>query len=250
MMNTSDKKNDTLFFILGIVSIFIIWLLLSIIINNDFAIPKVDKTVKALGDLFSHSKTYLILGKTVLRIALTILIGFTASIILVALSTLSKKFRAFISPIITLLKTVPVVVVILLFLFLFTRDTTPIFVALLVIMPLMYEALLNGINNIDESIINETKMISKTNLFVLRKVYLPLTKPYILLSILQSVGLGLKAMVMAELIAQTKNSIGREMSDYRAFLDMEYIFAWGLIMITIVIIAEIFIRKIKKRITI
>lgn len=249
-MNSSDKKSDTLFFILGIASIFIIWILLSIIINNQYAIPKVDKTTKALGDLFSSSKTYLILGKTILRIALTILIGFTASIILVILSTLSKKFRAFISPIITLLKTVPVVVVILLFLFIFTRDTTPIFVALLVIMPLMYEALLNGINNIDESIINETKMISKTNLFVLRKVYLPLTKPYILLSILQSIGLGLKAMVMAELIAQTKNSIGREMSYYRSFLDMEYIFAWGLIMIAIVIIAEIFIRKIKRKITI
>ncbi len=249
-MNSLDKKNDTIFFILGIVSIFIIWLVLSLAINNEFAIPKIDKTSKALADLFSTGNTYLILGRTILKIALTILIAFVSSLLLVILSTLSKKFKAFISPIITLLKTVPVVVVILLFLFLFSRNTTPIFVALLVIMPIMYEALLNGINNIDDSIINETKMLSKTNLYVLRKVYLPLTKPYIILSILQSVGLGLKAMVMAELIAQTKNSIGKEMSDYRAFLDMEYIFAWGLIMITIVIISEIIIRRIKKKIAI
>ena len=248
-MNSIDKKNDAIFFTIGIAFIFIFWILISIIINNQFAIPKVDKTFNALGKLFTTKTTYFIIGKTLLRILLTITIAFVTSIILVILSTLSKKFRAFISPIITLLKTIPVVVVILLFLFLFSRNTTPIYVALLVIMPIMYEALLNGINNIDDSIINETKMISKTNLFVLRKVYLPLTKPYLMLAILQSVGLGLKAMVMAELIAQTKNSIGKEMSDYRAFLDMEYIFAWGLIMITIVIIAEIFIRKIKKRIT-
>ena len=249
-MNSIDKKNTYIFYSLGIVSIFIIWLFLSLIINNQFAVPKVNDTFKALGDLMSTKNTYYILGKTILRILLTIAIAFITSIILVGLSTLSKRFRAFISPIITFLKTVPVVVVILLFLFMFSRNTAPIYVALLVIMPIMYEALLNGITNIDEVIINETRMLSKTNMFVLRKVYLPLTKPYIILSILQSVGLGLKAMVMAELISQTKNSIGREMSDYRSLLEMNYIFAWGLLMIAIVIISEIFIRRIKRKIVI
>ena len=249
-MSSLDKRNDNIFFILGIISIFIFWLILSITINNEFAIPKIDKTASALSNLLSDSKTYLILGKTILRLVVAISISFITALILVMLSTLSRKFRAFIQPIITLLKTVPVVVVILLFLFLFSRNTTPIYVALLVIMPIMYEALLNGISNIDEAIINETKMLSKTNLFILRRVYIPLTKPYIILSILQSVGLGLKAMVMAELISQTKNSIGREMSDYRSLLMMDYIFAWGLIMIVVVLISEIFIRQIKKRITI
>ena len=82
------------------------------------------------------------------------------------------------------------------------------------------------------------------------KIYIPLTKPYIILSILQSIGLGLKAMVMAELISQAKNSIGREMYEYRSLLDMDYIFAWGLLMIAIVIISEIFIRMMKKKIVI
>lgn len=247
-MTSLDKKRDNIFFILGILAIFAFWIILSVSINNEFAIPKVSKTSHALADLLSNGKTYLILGRTILRIILAISISFVVSIVLVILSTLSSKFKYFILPIITLLKTVPVVVVILLFLFLFSRNSTPIYVALLVIMPIMYEALLNGINNIDDTIINETKMLSKTNLFILRKVYIPLTKPYIILSILQSVGLGLKAMVMAELISQAKNSIGREMYDYRSLLDMDYIFAWGILMITIVIISEIFIRMIKKKI--
>ena len=248
-MSSSDKRFDNIFFILGIIFIFIFWFILSVSINNEFAVPKIDQTTNALANLLSDGKTYLILGRTILKIIFAISISFIISIILVVLSTLSKKFKAFVSPIIALFKTVPVVVVILLFLFLLGRNSTPIYVALLVIMPIMYEALLNGISNIDESIINETKMLSKTNLFILRKVYIPLTKPYMMLSILQSIGLGLKAMVMAELIAQTKNSIGREMSDYRSLLEMDYIFAWGLLMIAIVILSEIFIRKIKKKFT-
>jgi len=249
-MNSLDKKRDNIFFILGILAIFVFWIILSLTVNNEFAVPKVSKTSRALADLLSNGKTYLILGRTILRIVLAISISFVVSIILVILSTLSSKFKNFISPIITLLKTVPVVVVILLFLFLFSRNSTPIYVALLVIMPIMYEALLNGISNIDDSIIDETKMLSKTNLFILRKIYIPLTKPYIILSILQSIGLGLKAMVMAELISQAKNSIGREMYEYRSLLDMDYIFAWGLLMIAIVIISEIFIRMMKKKIVI
>ena len=67
-MRSLDKKSDAIFFTLGIVFIFIFWLVLSLIVNNQYAIPKVDKTTKALGDLFSNSKTYLILGKTLLRI--------------------------------------------------------------------------------------------------------------------------------------------------------------------------------------
>lgn len=249
-MNSLDKKRDNIFFILGIVAIFVFWIILSLALNNEFAVPKVSNTSHALANLLSDGKTYLILGRTILKIVLAISISFVVSIILVILSTLSNKFKHFISPIITLLKTVPVVVVILLFLFIFSRNSTPIYVALLVIMPIMYEALLNGINNIDDSIIDETKMLSKTNLFILRKVYIPLTKPYIILSILQSVGLGLKAMVMAELISQTKNSIGREMYEYRSLLEMDYIFAWGLLMIVIVIISEILIRMMKKKIVI
>lgn len=249
MTNSIDNKWNKIFFSLGICFIFIFWLILSLIINNEYAMPKLGSATNALADLLKTKNTYVILGRTILKIALTIILALSVSIVLVSLSTLSKKFRAFISPIIALLKTIPVVVVILLFLFLFTRNTTPIFVALLVIMPLMYEALLNGINNIDQTIIEETKMLSKTNLFVFRKVYFPLTKPYIILAILQSIGLGLKSMVMAELIAQSENSIGKEMSEYRSFLDMNYIFAWGLLMIVIVLISEILIRILKKKIT-
>ena len=95
-MNSIDKKNTYIFYSLGIVSIFIIWLFLSLIINNQFAVPKVNDTFKALGDLMSTKNTYYILGKTILRILLTIAIAFITSIILVGLSTLSKRFRAFI----------------------------------------------------------------------------------------------------------------------------------------------------------
>ena len=75
-MNSLDKKRDNIFFILGIVAIFVFWIILSVSINNEFAVPKVSKTSHALADLLSNGKTYLILGRTILKIILAISISF------------------------------------------------------------------------------------------------------------------------------------------------------------------------------
>lgn len=244
-MRTSLTRNQKLFFILGIASLFFFWFLLSVTVKNTIAMPKISDTFSALGKLLINKDTYIIIGNTILKIFLTILVSFTIALILVILSTLSKRFQAFISPIISLLKTLPVVVIILFLLFVFNSSIAPFFVATLVVMPIMYEAILSGVKNIDKTLLEEVKMFSNTNMFVVKKVYLPLSYPYALVSVLQSIGLGLKVMVMAELIAQTKNSIGYEMAYYKSFLNMDYVFAWAIIMVTFVIIVEMLVKKVK-----
>ena len=45
-------------------------------------------------------------------------------------------------------------------------------------------------------------------------------------------GLGLKVLVMAEYLALPDNSIGREIFSYKEHaIAMEYVFAWGIILI-------------------
>lgn len=244
-MRSSIIKNERLFFILGIAFIFLAWFVLSASVQNAIAMPKIPETISALGDLLSKGTTYLIIAQTILRIFGTILIAFTIAIVLVIFSSLSKRFAAFINPLISLFKTMPVAVIILFLLFVFGGSKAPFFVAILVVMPIMYEATYNGVKNIDKTLIEEVRMFSNINFYVVRKIFLPLAFPYALLSILQSIGLGLKVMVMAELIAQTKNSIGYEMAYYKSFLSMEYVFAWGIIMVLFVIVVEVLIKKVK-----
>lgn len=244
-MRTSIIKNQKLFFIVGIAFIFIVWFLLSIFVRNTIAVPNIPNTFSALGDLFTTGSTYLIIGQTILRLIATIVIAFIIALILVIFSAVSKRFSAFINPTIALFKTMPIAVIILFLLFVFGGNKAPFFVSILVVIPIMYEATLNGVKNIDKTIIEEVKMYSNINFLVIKEIYLPLAYPYALVSIFQSVGLGLKVMVMAELIAQSKNSIGYEMAYYKSFLNMEYVFAWGIIMVIFVILVEILIKKFK-----
>lgn len=84
----------------------------------------------------------------------------------------------------------------------------------------------------------------------LRYIYFPMIKNYVLLSFLQSFGLGIKVLVMAEFLAQSKNSIGN--SIYLAKVNIQYdlVFAWTIILIVISFVIEYMIHKYQSKLNI
>jgi NitT/TauT family transport system permease protein len=64
-------------------------------------------------------------------------------------------------------------------------------------------------------------------------------------ALLQSLGLGLKVMIMAEYLAQTDNSIGKAISFARVNLAYDEIFAWTLLLIIIAVLFELLINHYK-----
>jgi ABC-type nitrate/sulfonate/bicarbonate transport system permease component len=117
-----------------------------------------------------------------------------------------------------------------------------------VVLPLIYEATLMGLENIDKSIKDEIKLLTKPNFYVFRKVYLPITFPFILTSLIQSVGLGLKVLVMAEFISNAKHSIGYEIMLYKDhYNEMSYVYAWSIILIVFILIVDYIINRFKSK---
>jgi len=109
----------------------------------------------------------------------------------------------------------------------------------------MYEAFLTSFKTIDENIIDEVKLISNINLKIITYVFFPMILPFIITTFIQSFGLGLKVMVMAEFIAQPENTIGHKMLQERIYMNTSNIFAWTIIIIIFVMLFEILIKKIK-----
>jgi NitT/TauT family transport system permease protein len=241
------RKNKLVYFSLGIVFILGIWILFSNIIDNQIILPKVGDVFISLFNLFKQSNTYLIIGATVLRLLITLCISFIITIILVSLSVMSIKFASFIRPLIILLKTIPVASIIIILLIVVGHEYSPLYITGFVILPLMYEAMYVGISSIDKHIKDEVKLLSETNLEIIFKIYIPITVPFIITSILQAVGLGLKVMVMSEFIAQPRLSIGRAMLIEKQYLELGNVFSWTIIIIIIVILLEKLISYLKNR---
>lgn len=241
----SDKKS---YYFLGFLFVFVFWILLDFSFKNNYIVPGVGKTIEAFFDLFGEGNTYIILGFTITRLLIVVFCCLILGVILAVLSYLSYRFKAFLKPVITLIKTLPIAVVIILLLIMFTREHAPMIVVGVVVFPLIYTATLSGLENIDSFIIDEVKMLSNNNIQIVKSIYLPLTFPYILTSIIQSFGLGLKVLVMAEYLSQPKYSIGNEIVFYQdVAVSMEYVYAWSMILILFVLIFEFLISYTTKK---
>ena len=245
----SITKKINWFFWIGILSIFIIWMLGALSVNNSFILPDPLLTFKALGDLIGQKKTYIILGYSLSRLLTAIILSFIIAILTGSISIISKKFADIISPWVSLLKTVPLAVVIILFLIYFKANLSVYFIVGVMIYPIVYEGFVASFKTLNQDLMNEIKMLSNVNGEVIRKVILPITMPHILTTIIQSFGLGLKVLVMAEYIAQPNNSIGKQMVFYKEHaIQMEYVFAWALIIIVLVIVVELVIKFFQNKI--
>ena len=249
-MKDSIVKKDYIkysFYGLGILFIFAIWYFGSIAFNNEFIVPSINNTINALRNLFVDGYTYKVLGSTLLRLIISISICFILGVLLAALSKISFKFKAFVKPLFTLLKTLPVAVVVVLLLVVLNENALYYIVAV-VVLPIIFEATINALDSIDKNIIEEVKMDSTVTPYVIRKIYLPLTLPYIFTSLLQSFGLGLKVLVMAEFISNTKHSIGYEIMYYKDFVnDISYVYAWSIILVVFVICVDSIINTLKRK---
>ena len=93
MKNSIAKK---IYFSLGILLIFIVWIIGEAIIDNSYVVPSVCDTLKALVDLFSKGHTYKVLTYTILRLILSVSICFILGLILSVLSYNFQRVKWFI----------------------------------------------------------------------------------------------------------------------------------------------------------
>ena len=241
----NSKKS---YYILGIFFIFIVWIILNASFNNSYIVPSVSETITALVDLFKRINTYKVLGLTVLRLLFVISICLLLGVLLSLISCFSIRFKSFLKPVMALLKTLPIAVVIILLLVMFTREYAPVIIVGVVVLPLIYTITLAGFEGIDSYIKDEVKMLSNNSFAVVKEIYLPLNYLHILTALIQSFGLGLKVLVMAEYLSQPKYSIGNEIVFYKDIaVSMEYVYAWSIILVAIVLVVELLISYMRKK---
>ena len=241
---TKSKQLNILFTFLGILTILVVWMVASLIIKQDVILPSIGITLKKLINILGSAYTYKILGITCLRLAICLLSSLFIAIVLASLSTRFIRFSYYIRPLITLLRTIPVVAIIIVLLVFIGNQKASIFITSLVMLPIMYEGILSGMKNINSDILDEIKIQSNINLYIIRNVFIPLIRPHIIVAIITSLGLGIKVLVMSEFIATPKYSIAKEMFNYQSALQLEGIFAWTIIIVTVIMLLELVIKKI------
>lgn len=198
-------------------------------------------------EMFLEKNTYLILFSSLYRLMISISLSAVLGTIFGLMSGVEKKVELFFRPLVSTLRTLPVISIIIVILIVFGNEITLYIISLLLLFPIIYQAVLDGVKNIDSLLIDVVKLDSSSrNYDALRMVYLPLSIPFLRSALIDAVGLGFKVLVVAEYIAQTNQSIGKTIYMHKINLEFTDVFAWTLMLLVFVLIIEGLVEKLLK----
>lgn len=239
-------KKYMIYFI-SLITLILIWVSIYLIIDHPLLLPSPLDVSKKLISLLIHLDSISIILSTIFRLIISIAGASIFAISLGLIAGLYPKFAYFMKPYVTTLRTIPVISIVVIMLILLGFTWTPYVITFFMVFPIIYQATYQGVLDIEPELIDVMKLEKKHIYLMISQFYFPMIKPFIFLSFLQSFGLGIKVLVMAEYLAQTKNSIGHAIYFAKVNLAYDEIFAWTFILIVISIIIEMMIQRAMKQ---
>lgn len=215
----------------SIIVFFIIWKCIDKLVNNNFVLPDISDVAISLKEIIVNNMFFSIIGNTLYKLMCVIVITLLISTITGILSFKYPIFKEIIVPYVSVIKAIPTVALIILVLVWFNPNTVPIIVGVMIIFPILYDNILNGIEGIDKSLImmSTTFGISwKRRIF---ELYIPSVYYYIAGGIHSLIGLAFKVIIAGEIISQESFSIGGEILLNKVYLETSNIFAWVIVVI-------------------
>jgi NitT/TauT family transport system permease protein len=235
----------------GILLFFLIWEIVSLIINEPIMIfPDPITTIIKAGELLTEEFTWKCIGGTLRRMLIGFGISLLIALFLGIIAGNNKKIQKIFEPTIVALKAVPTAAMVFVFLVLAGFDEAPIYIVVLIAFPILYEAVIGGFNNIPSEIDDALKLDDKNYFQKVAKVKLPLSIPYILVGIASSFALTFNVEIMAEIMTGSDtygvgNAIQIERWEHSS--DMRPVFAYSLIVIVMVLLTTWLSAFLKKK---
>ena len=178
MKNSITNKNIARK-VLPVFFILLIWQLAAMKTGKTYILPSPDDTLKALIVIFTTPRMLADIGFTLARMAISFTASFIVGTLLSAASYKGQVMESLISPVMTIIKSVPTMGVILLSLIWFKAEGTVLFVCSLIIVPLIYSNLLYGMKSFDMKLLEMGRQFGFTLKKNIRYIYWPSLKPFV-----------------------------------------------------------------------
>lgn len=169
-------------------------------------------------------------------------IGFLLALVTASvLAALAGKYRVIetaLRPFLVTIKTVPVASFVVICLIWLTDRNLSTFISFLIVLPIVYGNLLEGIKNENIQMLELAKVFKMSPLRKLKYIHLVELKPYIISACSTALGMSWKAGVAAEIIGTPDGSIGRMLYLAKTALDTDDLLCWTVIIVLLSVIFE------------
>ena len=225
----------------------LVWQAISSFVSLPLLLPTPFETAQAMTRLLSEAFFWQSLGESLLRVLIGFLSAAIAGILLALFCTKWKWFDEFFSPLKSLIRSTPISSFIILVLLWLSIDMVPIFIAFLTVMPIIWQAVQQGIVQTSSDLLEMGKIYSFTRAKIYRYIYLPSVLPYFYAACATGIGFAWKASIAAEVIAKPLFSVGKNLQDAKVYLQTDELFAWTFTVIVLSLTLEAILKRLMQK---
>ncbi len=203
----------------------LVWLIAYEKTGNDLLVPPLLDSLQSAWALFLERGFWRAFLGSFLRAGLAFCISFLLAAVFAVVAYLRPTFKGLFTPVVSALRSLPVLAVLLILLLLFNGNTVPIAVAFLSLFPMLYTGILTALSGVDKQLVELAKVCGASGKRKVFSVYLPLSSPYILREAGGAASFSLKLVISAEVLASTAKSLGGMMQEASVYAEMARLFA-------------------------
>lgn len=215
-----------------------VWALAAHRFGKPLLFPSPLSVLKTLGELLQTKQFYIATGNSLINIFLGTLSAILFACILVVVTSHVRFVRELIYPVMAVVKATPVASFIILMLLFLGPIKVPAFITFLIVLPIVWTNLDQGIKNIDPQLAEVAKIYRFSFVKRLKVLILPSVKPYFLSACKTAIGLAWKAGVAAEIIAMPPNTVGTMIGEAKLYIMSAEMFAWTLTVVLLSLLIE------------
>ena len=202
------------------------WLAATYGVKQELLLPSPIRVLTRLGELAAERAFWIATLTSLCRIFGGILIATALGVLCGILTAHFRFLRELLSPILAIVKATPVASFIILALVWISRGKLPVFIAALMVLPIIWTNVEQGIRQIDPQLTEMAKVFRFSPTKRLLHITLPSVLPYFAAACKTSLGLAWKAGIAAEVLSTPQNSIGKELFESKTFMETTDLFAW------------------------
>jgi NitT/TauT family transport system permease protein len=226
-----------------IINILIFWILIwelsSLFINNSLLLPSPVEVIKVLIALMKKIYFWKSVFSSVIRVIIGLSLSIGIGILIGIIAAINKFIEELLEPLIVCIKATPVMSIIILALVWFKASNVVIFTSILTCFPIIYTNVLEGIKSVDINLIQMASVYKVKNKYIIKDIYLPSIKHYIVSGVLMCLGMGWKVSVASEVLSIPKYSIGVNLLNAKSTLETAELFAWTIVIVLLSFIFEL-----------
>ena len=253
---SQSKFRKILFKILKIIAVTAFWILVWEAVSRLVAsgnetmyllLPRPVTVFETWLDIAFTAEYLAAVGKTLLRVFWGFLLGCVLGFGFGIATHTVKVVDILLSPMLKMIRAVPVVAITILFFALFKSDALPTSVVVLMVTPLVWQTVHDGLSAPNTELMEMAAVYRLSGFKVFSYIKLPSMLPSLVTATVNALGLAWKSGIAAEVICEPRVGLGTILIEGKGMIDFSSVYAVTLTVVILSLIIEVLLKSLSKR---